>query len=126
MSFTIPDGSYDLVSLEKSLAKQIRTHPTLSDVFYTLQRQFRRDDTGVCRRHTAMLSFTASKTVAAALVALALHLVTETAGLLTTKSGMALEIHLKNLPYVMRPRPSASVAALATLERHGGCGNFSV
>jgi hypothetical protein len=35
MSFTIPDGSYDLVSLEKELAKQIRTHPTLSDVFYS-------------------------------------------------------------------------------------------
>jgi hypothetical protein len=48
----------------------------------------------------------------------------ETAGLLTTKSGMALGIHLKNLAHVMRPRPSASVVALATLERRGGCGNF--
>ena len=47
----------------------------------------------------------------------------ETAGLLTTKSGMALGIHLKNLAHVMRPRPSASVVALATLERRGGCGN---
>eukprot|EP01043_Picozoa_sp_COSAG02_P043757 COSAG02_NODE_3842_length_6160_cov_48.195842_5_plen_87_part_00 len=47
----------------------------------------------------------------------------ETAGLLATKSGMALGNHPKKLPHVMRPRPSASVVALATLERRGGCGN---
>jgi hypothetical protein len=45
----------------------------------------------------------------------------ETAGLLATNSG--LRIHLKNLAHVVRPRPSASVVALATLERRGGCGN---
>ena len=48
----------------------------------------------------------------------------ETTGLLATKSGMALRIHLKNLAHVVRPHPSASVVALATLERRGGCGNF--
>ena len=48
----------------------------------------------------------------------------ETAGLLATKFGMALGIHLKNLPHMMRPRPSASDAALAPLQRRGGCGNF--
>jgi hypothetical protein len=37
----------------------------------------------------------------------------ETAGLLTTKSGMALGIHVKNLAHVMRPRPSASDARTA-------------
>ncbi len=47
----------------------------------------------------------------------------ETAGLLATKSGMALGIHLKNLAHVVRPRPRASVVALATLERRGDCGN---
>jgi hypothetical protein len=36
---------------------------------------------------------------------------------------MALRIHLKNLAHVVRPRPSASVLALATLERRGGCEN---
>jgi hypothetical protein len=49
----------------------------------------------------------------------------ETAGLLATKFGMALGIHLKNLPHMMRPRPSASDAALAPLQRRGGCGNLS-
>ena len=47
----------------------------------------------------------------------------ETAGLLATKFGMALGIHLENLPHMMRPRPSASVVALAPLQRRGGCGN---
>ena len=37
---------------------------------------------------------------------------------------MALGIHLKNLAHVMRPRPSASVVALATLERRGGAETF--
>ena len=47
----------------------------------------------------------------------------ETAGLLATKSGMALGIHVKNVAHVMRTHPGASVVALATLERRGGCGN---
>jgi hypothetical protein len=38
---------------------------------------------------------------------------------------MALGIHLKNMAHVMRTRPRASVVALATLERRGGCGNTS-
>ena len=50
----------------------------------------------------------------------------ETAGLLATKFGMALGIHLKNLPHMMRPRPSASVVALAPLQRREGCGNTIV
>ena len=37
---------------------------------------------------------------------------------------MALGNHLKKQAHVMRPRPNASVAALAPLERRGGCGNF--
>jgi hypothetical protein len=45
----------------------------------------------------------------------------ETAGLLATKFGMARGIHLKNLPRMMRPRPSASDAALVPLQRRGGC-----
>ena len=48
----------------------------------------------------------------------------ETAGLLATKFGMALRIHLEKQARMVRPRSSASVAALATLERHGGCGHF--
>ena len=34
---------------------------------------------------------------------------------------MALGIHLKNMAHVMRTHPGASVIALATLERRGGC-----
>ena len=48
----------------------------------------------------------------------------ETVGLLTTRFGMVLGNHLKKQAHVMRPRPNASVAALAPLERRGGCGNF--
>eukprot|EP01043_Picozoa_sp_COSAG02_P014774 COSAG02_NODE_615_length_19511_cov_64.132701_9_plen_238_part_00 len=48
----------------------------------------------------------------------------ETVGLLTTRFGMALGNDLEKQAHVMRPRPNASVAALAPLERRGGCGNF--
>ena len=34
LSFLVPEGSYDLDTLERELAKQIRTHPTLADEFY--------------------------------------------------------------------------------------------
>jgi hypothetical protein len=47
----------------------------------------------------------------------------ETVRLLATKFGMALGIHLEKQARMVRPRPSARVAALAPLQRRGGCGN---
>ncbi len=47
----------------------------------------------------------------------------ETAGLLAAKLGMALGIHLEKQARVVWPRPSASVAALAPLQRREDCEN---
>ncbi len=47
----------------------------------------------------------------------------ETAGLLTTRFGIALGNHLKKRARMVRPRSDASVTALAPLQRRGGCGN---
>jgi hypothetical protein len=47
----------------------------------------------------------------------------ETAGLLATKLGIALGIHPEKQARMVRPRPSASVAALAPLQRREDCEN---